>query len=158
MISQKLGRKNLGRKHCWSKKILFIIASSRSLKFSKIFFWTQSMEKLEKVTFPCWSTFIFFYNCQRWNIARAPRACSRKKFGILRKDLWKSSYINWRNVDKCSKCLTMCIVRIKKLRLFCGRNADNVHNDGSTLWYFSQCGNYNLNFLHVQCTLSTSQK
>ena len=28
---------------------------------------------------------------QRWNIARAPRACSRKKFGRLRKDLWKSS-------------------------------------------------------------------
>ena len=27
---------------------------------------------------------------QRWNIARAPRACSRKKFGRLRKDLWKS--------------------------------------------------------------------
>ena len=27
---------------------------------------------------------------QRWNIARAPRACSRKNFGRLRKDLWKS--------------------------------------------------------------------
>ena len=27
---------------------------------------------------------------QRWNIARAPRACSRKNFSRLRKDLWKS--------------------------------------------------------------------
>ena len=36
---------------------------------------------------------------QRWNIARAPW----KKFGRLRKDLWKSPQIctlNWRNVEK----------------------------------------------------------
>ena len=26
---------------------------------------------------------------QRWNIARAPRACWRKKFGRMRKALWK---------------------------------------------------------------------
>ena len=40
---------------------------------------------------------------QRWNIARAPRAYSRKKFGRLRKNLWKSPWIfcfNWRNVEK----------------------------------------------------------
>ena len=30
---------------------------------------------------------------QRWNIARSPRACSGKKFGRLRKDLWKSPHI-----------------------------------------------------------------
>ena len=43
------------------------------------------------------------FSCQRWNIAPAPRACSRKKIGRLRKNLWKSLQIyklNWRYVEK----------------------------------------------------------
>ena len=39
-------------------------------------------------------------------------------------------------LKKCGKCLTMCIIKIRKLSLFCGRNADNVHNVESNLWYF----------------------
>ena len=41
---------------------------------------------------------------------------------------------------------------------FCGTNSVSLHYMENTLWYFPQCGKYNLNFLHwgnyiVDCPL-----
>ena len=38
------------------------------------------------------------------------------------------------------------LTKLKKLNELCGRSADSFHNMESTLWYFSKCGKYNLNF------------
>ena len=48
------------------------------------------------------------------------------------------------------KSLTMWMVTLKKLTWFIGRNANSFHNVESTLWYFPQCGKYNLNFPHCE--------
>ena len=34
------------------------------------------------------------------------------------------------------------------LKEFCGSNTDGFHDIASTLWYFPQCGMYNLKFPH----------
>ena len=81
---------------------------------------------------------------QRWNIARAPRACANGRnladCGSPRKSVGSIEEIG----KKCYKCLTMWIVTDKNQ--FCGRNTDSFHNKESILWYFPQCGNYNVNF------------
>ena len=45
---------------------------------------------------------LFFILEQRWNIARAPQACSRKKLGRLRKDLRNSLQI-YAPLKKCGR-------------------------------------------------------
>ena len=42
--------------------------------------------------------------------------------------------------------------RIKWLKEFCGGNTDSFYNMESTLLYFPQCGNYNINFPNCENT------
>ena len=37
---------------------------------------------------------------------------------------------------------------VKLLKEFCGSNTDSFHDIENTLWYFPQCGKYNLSFPH----------
>ena len=72
-------------------KISYALRFYRDMRFLPFFFffsWSdEKLELLRPLEGPSG-------NCQqRWYIAREPRACSRKKFGRMRKDLWKSPHI-----------------------------------------------------------------